>query len=102
MWWSAGDPKNVLEFYSGDTLIGRFTTANLMDPLPPEYGGNPLNRGRSTAAGGFINFFGDEKRRGTCIVMTNNGSSGFESDNLHHACGGLGPAGRWQLPGVPS
>ena len=31
LWWSAGDPRNVLQFYSGHTLIQTFTTADVVN-----------------------------------------------------------------------
>ena len=102
MWWSAGDPHNVLEFYNGDTLIGRFTTASLMDPLPSEYDGNPMNRKLNSGEPyGFINFFGDEKTAWDRIVMTNDASSGFESDNYTTRVDAWDPLTDGKLPGVP-
>ncbi len=102
MWWSAGDAKNVLEFYNGDTLMGRFTTASLMDPLPASYDGNPLNRSINRGEPyGFINFFGDEKTSWDRIVLTNNGSSGFESDNYTTRVAAWNPLVDGALPGVP-
>lgn len=82
MWWSAGDSKNVLRFYNGDTLVSQFSTSNLMNLLPAEYDGNPLNRRiNSGEPYAFINFYGDESTVWDRIVLTNDGSSGFESDN---------------------
>jgi hypothetical protein len=102
MWWSAGDPHNVLEFYNDDTLIGRFTTASLMDPLPSEYDGNPMNRKlNSSEPYGFINFFADEKTAWDRIVMTNDSSSGFESDNYTTREKAWDPLTDGKLPGVP-
>jgi hypothetical protein len=102
MWWSAGDARNVLEFYNGDTLMGRFTTASLMDPLPASYDGNPLNRSVNRGEPyGFINFFGDEKTSWDRIVLTNNASSGFESDNYTTRVSAWNPLVDGALPGVP-
>ncbi|MBK8040794.1 MAG: hypothetical protein IPK22_27230 [Verrucomicrobiaceae bacterium] len=102
MWWSAGDARNVLEFYNGDTLMGRFTTANLMDPLPASYDGNPINRSINRGEPyGFINFFGDEKTAWDRIVLTNDGSSGFESDNYTSRVAAWNPLVDGALPGVP-
>jgi hypothetical protein len=82
MWWSAGDAKNVLRFYNGDTLVSEFSTSNLMNLLPAEYDGNPLNRKINNGEPyAFINFYGDETTVWDRIVLTNDGSSGFESDN---------------------
>jgi hypothetical protein len=102
MWWSAGDPRNVLTFYSGDTLVGKFTTSSLLHPLPSSYDGNPLNRkinGGEPYA--FINFFGDEKTTWDRIVLNNDGSSGFESDNYTSRVAAWNPEKDGALPGVP-
>jgi hypothetical protein len=102
MWWSAGDARNVLEFYNGDTLVSRFTTASLMDPLPATYDGNPINRAiNSREPYAFINFFGDETTAWDRIVLTNNGSSGFESDNYTSRVAAWDPLVDGALPGVP-
>ena len=101
MWWSAGDAQNVLDFYKGDTLVSSFTTASLMEPLPGTYDGNPRNR---SINGGepyaFINFFGDETTVWDRIVLRNNGSSGFESDNYTTRVAAWNPATDGALPGV--
>lgn len=102
MWWSAGDARNVMSFYDGDSLIARFTTASLMDPLPPEYDGNPINRKvNSGEPYAFINFFGDEKTTWDRIVFSNDGSSGFESDNFTTRVDAWDPAKDGALPGTP-
>jgi hypothetical protein len=102
MWWSAGDARNVMSFYDGDSLIGRFTTASLMAPLPPEYDGNPINRKvNSGEPYAFINFFGDEKTTWDRIVFSNDGSSGFESDNFTTRVDAWDPAKDGALPGTP-
>jgi hypothetical protein len=101
MWWSAGDSRNVLSFYDGDNLVSRFTTATLMEPLPANYDGNPLNRTvnrREPYA--FINFFGDETTTWDRIVFSNNGSSGFESDNYTTRAAAWNPATDGALAGV--
>lgn len=102
MWWSAGDARNVLSFYDGDNLVSRFTTASLMEPLPAEYDGNPLDRKvNSGEPYAFINFFGDEKTTWDRIVFTNDGSSGFESDNYTSRVDAWDPAKDGALPGIP-
>lgn len=84
LWWSAGDAQNILEFYSGSTLVGRFTTATLLDRLATTdaYLGNPrdreINAGENYA---FINFFGQEGTTWDRIVLGNGPGTGFESDN---------------------
>jgi hypothetical protein len=102
MWWSAGDAKNVLDFYSGKTLVAEFTTASLMDPLPAEYDGNPRNRMLdSWEPFAFINFMGDPTTSWDKIVMRNDGSSGFESDNYTSRVAAWNPLVDGALPGVP-
>lgn len=102
MWWSAGDPRNVLDFYKGETLVAEFTTASLMDPLPAEYDGNPRNRLLdSNEPFAFINFLGDANTSWDKIVLRNNGSSGFESDNFTSRVAAWDPLVDGALPGVP-
>jgi hypothetical protein len=102
MWWSAGDARNVLSFYDGDNLVSRFTTGSLLEPLPAAYDGNPINRAVNRSEPyAFINFFGDEKTTWDRIVLTNDGSSGFESDNYTTRTAAWDPAKDGALPGVP-
>lgn len=102
MWWSAGDPRNVLSFYSGETLVGTFTTSSLLNLLPSTYDGNPINRKiNSGEPYAFINFYGDEKTTWDRIVLTNDGSSGFESDNYTTRVAAWDPATDGALGGVP-
>ena len=101
-WWSAGDPYNVLSFYNGDTLVGQFTTASLMAPLPDAYDGNPLNRAiNGSEPYAFINFFGDSETSWDKIILTNNQASGFESDNYTTRVEAWDPLVDGALPGVP-
>ena len=102
MWWSAGDPRNVLTFFSGDTLVGSFTTSSLLNPLPSSYYGNPLNRTtNSSEPYAFINFYGDEMTSWDRIVFTNDGRSGFESDNYTSRVAAWKPEEDGALAGVP-
>lgn len=101
LWWSAGDARNVLSFYNGDDLISRFTTSSLLEPLPADYDGNPLNRRvNSSEPYAFINFFGDENTSWDRIVFSNDGSSGFESDNFTTRIAAWDPAMDGELSGV--
>jgi hypothetical protein len=101
MWWSAGDARNVMSFYDGDNLVSRFTTSSLMEPLPASYDGNPLNRKvNSGEPYAFINFFGDEKTTWDRIVFSNDGSSGFESDNYTTRVEAWDPAKDGAISGI--
>lgn len=102
MWWSAGDPYNKLDFYQGSQLVGSFTTASLLGLLPDTYFGNPKDRSLdSSEAFAFINFFGDPTTSWDKIVLTNNNSSGFESDNYTTRVTAWNPLVDGALPGVP-
>ncbi|CAN5862691.1 hypothetical protein BH11VER1_BH11VER1_19930 [soil metagenome] len=102
LWWSAGDAKNVLDFYSGETLLAEFTTSNLLSSLPADYRGNPRNRSLdSSEPFAFVNFFGDTNTAWDRIVFRNNGSSGFESDNYTTRAAAWSPSTDGALPGVP-
>ncbi len=82
LYWSAGDAANRMSFYDSGNLVAEFTTANLMNLLPQDYYGNPLNRSLNTREPyGFINFYGDSSTKWDQIVFSNTSSSGFESDN---------------------
>jgi len=53
-----------------------------MSKLPSDYYGNPINRGQNRGEPyAFINFYGDQSTSWDKVVLTNAGSSGFESDN---------------------
>ena len=120
MWWSAGDAKNVLDFYSGangsGTLLAEFTTTNLLAKLTPKtvyndngtggYYGNPnfLNAsGQAFKDTGepfaFLNFFGLPGTAWSSIVITNNGSSGFEADNYTSRVAVFNPSSEGPVPG---
>ena len=99
-WWSAGDANNGVSFYSGNLLLGRFTTQLLLTLLnggagqvtainqtkynTSAYYGNPnAPSGRNT---GEPYFFVDVVTSGTTfdkVIFDNSGttSTGFESDN---------------------
>ena len=73
-----------------------------MDPLPASYDGNPSNRRvNSGEPYAFINFFGDQNTAWDQIVLTNNGNSGFESDNYTSRVAAWNPNVDGALPGVP-
>lgn len=103
LYWSAGDPYNVLDFYNGNNLVAHFTTANLMNKLPSSYNGNPdslyLGQDRNEKFG-FINFMGSAGTSWNSVVFSNLGSSGFESDNWTSRVNGWNPTVD-TLPGTP-
>jgi len=86
LWWSAGDPANVLEFFKSGQLVAYFTTGNLMDHLNEipgtPYRGNPNNRSEDAGENfAYINFYATAGTSWDTIVFANNASSGFENDN---------------------
>jgi hypothetical protein len=90
MWWSAGDPNNVLQFYSGNRLLERFKTADIINlinasPNKKAYYGNPNNGQNKGEPYAFINFYADPSNPNlefTKIVLSNVATgTGFESDN---------------------
>lgn len=89
MWWSAGDATNILDFYSGDSLLHSFTTADVISflqakPDSSAYYGNPNAnyQGRNTNEPyAFLNFYADPNNLDVTfdkIVFTH---AQFESDN---------------------
>ncbi len=88
-WWSAGDSGNVLDFYSGDSLLASFTTADVInalkeDPNRNAYYGNPndgVNRRNSSEPYAFLNFYGTDGTTFDKIVFSQTNGGGFESDN---------------------
>lgn len=106
LWWSAGDSKNVLDFYSGNTKLAEFTTPNLLSKLPADFKGNPnsgtYNGQDSSEPFAFINFYGENGVTWDKIVFRNNGSSGFEADNytVRSQAWGTIPGESGPVPGV--
>jgi len=103
-WWSAGDPLNVLQIYSGSVLVATFTTADLTSFLGTSSSQNTITAisGAKYGPGGTGTYFGNPTSAFHAqdgsepfayvnlvasgfsfdrIVFTNNGSSGFENDN---------------------
>jgi hypothetical protein len=92
LWWSAGDTHNELEFFKGGHLLFRFLTADVLafirsHHLEAQYFGNPNPRFRGQnnhEPYAFLNFFADPLNPNVTfdkIILTNNASTGFESDN---------------------
>jgi len=107
MWWSAGDPNNYLYFYSGTNLVGEFDTKWLDQKVGKSYYGNPVpgsNYGKDSGeAFAFINFYAVGGATFDKIVLSNPGTSGFESDNwtVRAAAYGTVAGDGSTLPGVP-
>ena len=102
MWWSAGDPNNVLTFYDGSTVVAQYTTASLMAALPASYDGNPLDRTEnSTQPYAFINFYGTPTTQWTSIVFSNTNSTGFEADNFTVRAAAWNPTTDGPIDGTP-
>lgn len=89
MWWSAGDPNDVLQFYSGTKLLQSFTTKDVIDyinSLPAaqraRYSGNPnFNGANAGEPYAFINFFADPGNAATTFDKIIFSGPGFETDN---------------------
>ncbi len=104
LWWSAGDPGNILTFYDGSTQIAQYKTQGLPGLLPSTYHGNPVDKRADGAEPfAFLNFYALEGAQFTKVVLSNTSTSGFESDNwtvrtaAYGTYAGENPA---QLPGV--
>ena len=86
MWWSAADLGNIVDFYSGPTLVGTFVPANTMGALGNSYLGNPnpeFPPGDPTEKFAYLNFDGIGGTTFDSIVFKNTDSStAFEMDNL--------------------
>jgi T5SS/PEP-CTERM-associated repeat protein len=89
LWWSAGDPNNLLSFYSGSKLIETFRTNDVVNfinaqPNKSAFYGNPNNGQNKGEPYAFLNFYADPSNPSLTfnrIVFSNVGSSGFEQDN---------------------
>jgi outer membrane autotransporter protein len=109
LWWSAGDPKNVVSFYSGNTLIETFTTSDVVNFIDTQanaraFNGNPntgQNKGKPYA---FLNFYADPSNPNLTfdrIVFSNVGSARFQLDNLTIASDYTDTSGRDIYPRTP-
>ncbi len=85
LYWAAGDGNDLLQFYSGDSLVAEFTTQTMIQSaaLTWEYYGDPYQGTNKIEPYAFINFYGDATTHWDRVVITQSGpSSGFEVDNL--------------------
>ncbi len=85
-WWSAADPSNAFEIYSGSTRLGRFDPTTALEALSYEYKGNPndaflgWNYGEKYA---YLNFFGADGTTFDRVVFMNpNSGSLLELDSF--------------------
>ncbi len=99
-WWSAGDQNNRVALYSGSTLYGTFSTADLLSFLNNGQGAITASNGTQYSAGSYfgnpnitsgsndstepfayVSFVITGNATINKIVFYNQSSSGFESDN---------------------
>jgi hypothetical protein len=110
--WTAGDAYNELDFYSGNTLLQKFTTADVINYLKAQpsgetpYQGNPNNRSLDTSEPfAFLNFFADPNNSNVTfnkVVFINNSSgTGFESDNHTIAASYTSTSGKTIISSTP-
>lgn len=82
LYWGAGDAKNKIGFFSGETLLAVFTVADWAPALSAAYFGNPntgQNKGEKYA---FLNFDATNGTTFNRIKFFNDGTgTGFETDN---------------------
>ena len=100
IWWSAGDPSNVIDFYSGSALVAQFTTANILQDLPNTYKGNPSGPYKGDDPGepyAYLNFFGQGGTTWDRMVFSN---GQFESDNYASRTAPWNPGVNGPFPGV--
>jgi len=85
-WWSAADPDNGVEFYSGAALIGTFNPTTALGALGAAYFGNPnpTQSGNTGEKYAYLNFIGTGGTTFNKIVFKNASTtfSGFEADNF--------------------
>jgi len=86
MWWSAADLGNIVDFYSGPTLVGTFVPAGTFAALGNSYKGNPnpeFPPGDPTEKFAYLNFSGIGGTAFDRVVFRNTDSStAFEMDDL--------------------
>jgi hypothetical protein len=100
IWWSAGDQSNVIDFFSGSTLVAEFTTANLLQALPAAYYGNPSGPYQGsdpTEPFAYLNFFATGSTSWDSVTFRN---GQFESDNYSSRSAVWNPGVEGVYPGV--
>lgn len=85
MWLSALDPTNVIELYSGGSLIASYDAPTVHAFLPATYNGNPTANflGQdSTEPFAYLNFIGTGGTTFDSVRFKNSVTSGLEIDNI--------------------
>ncbi len=98
LWWSAGDGNNLLQFYSGDTLVGTFSFESLMTALQSQtlqsdgnsgptyatqdYFGNPASGADGGEPFAYLHVFASAGKTFDKVVVTQTNGGGFEFDNV--------------------
>lgn len=98
LWWSAGNGANYLDFYSGDLLIGSFSSTSVIEALTSQtlsssggasytvqdYFGNPIDESNSGEAYAYLHVFATSGKTFDKVVFS---GDGFEFDNVMVAKG---------------
>ncbi|MEH1778598.1 hypothetical protein [Nostoc sp.] len=108
LWWSAGDANNVLTFLSQGKVVYSMTTADVVNYIAglsnkSSYYGNPNSAFQNQDSGepfAFINFY-DVGGTFDQVQFSNNGGTGFESDNHTVATGYNSISGNVVIKAVP-
>lgn len=84
LWWSAGDPLNILQFFDGAALVGTFDVADIVGSgLSPAYYGNPNNRSEDSGQPFvYLDFTTTGGTQITSLDFENAIGTGFELDNV--------------------
>jgi hypothetical protein len=85
MWLSALDPTNIIELYSGGSLVASYNAATVHSFLPASYNGNPnppfLGQD-SNEPFAYLNFIGTGGTTFDTVRFKNASTSGLEIDNI--------------------
>jgi hypothetical protein len=100
-WWSAADPGNSMELYSGASLLAIFNPATALGALAdPGYLGNPNGGGNAGEKYAYLNFVANGGTTFDKIVFKNASlGSGFEMDNFSILATPVNPPPGTEIPG---
>jgi hypothetical protein len=103
MWLSALDQTNVIELYSGGSLLATYNAATVHAFLPTTYNGNPNTTflgqdGNEPFA--YLNFFGTGGTTFDTVRFRNSTASGLEIDNISILAAPVDPTGTVITGGV--